>query len=198
MGARWQDQLDAVLRQPRGWLLQADAVKRAADLVGSQFQAEASEWVRTAAVLASSDASDTAAAMAQARAFELALPAYMLVGYAIEVAAKGVIVSRDDSEPTIRWLTRNHLSIELLERAGVPLEPWEEMLVRRLRHAVRWSGRYPAPNRPDAITLDEEIAAAGGSVFSDPRAMSTDFYRQACELFDRLRADLVAAMTPAP
>jgi hypothetical protein len=172
------------LRDPRLWLLNADALKRAADLVGSQFQGEANEWLKVASL--EHESWET-----HIRAIELALPAYMLIGYAIEALLKGLVAIRARSdESAIRWMSRTHINTSLADRAGVALtEPERHLVERQLYHAVRWAGRYPAPTRADARTFDAQIAEAGGSIFSDPRAVSTDHYRQACELFDRLRAD---------
>lgn len=181
-----------VMSHPGAWLVQAANLKRAADLVGSRFQGEAGEWLRTA------DHTEAGREEA-ARAHELALPAFMLIGYAIEVVAKGLIVARaesdDDVATAITWMTTKHLGEELLDRASVSLSESERSLVaKQLYHAVRWSGRYPAPHPADSAILEGQVAKAAGSWLSDPRAVSTDHYREACELFARMEGDLREAL----
>lgn len=185
-----------VARIPGAWLVQADRLKRAADLVGSQFQGEANAWFLAEASLWTQPAEPDDEAIARRNAaFELALPAYMLVGYAIEVLVKGLIVVRDASDETVEWLTRRHLSLELVDKADLELSEAERFLIeQRLYHAVRWAGRYPAPIARDARKFEADIAAAQGVIFSDPRAVSPDHYRQARELFDRLEGELMEAI----
>jgi len=105
---------EAALREPRAWLFEADQLKRAVDVVGNRFEAEANEWLRLAAREDDNDQGHEVA-------FSLA-PAYlMLVGYAIENLAKGLIVARDGTAATLNWVSTNHLDAAMLERAGVVL-----------------------------------------------------------------------------
>lgn len=178
----------AAQRDPRAWLYEADRLKRAADLVGSRFQAEANEWTKLA--LLSSDEET-----GRDRAFQLGQPAFMLIGYAIEVLAKGLIVVADSSDETIGNVSTRHIDAALLTQAGVELEPGEELLVdQTLFHAVRWAGRYPVPHLRDGTRYADQVAASGGSIFSHPGAVSTDHYRRACELFDRMREQLAGVI----
>src|SRR3954447_18242499 len=101
-------------RDPRAWLYEADRLKRAADLVGSRFQGEANEWVKYSALgVDETEGSDLG--------FQLGPTALMLIGYAIEVVAKGLIVAADQSEATIDRISRKHIDHVLLEEAGAEL-----------------------------------------------------------------------------
>jgi len=178
---RW---IESVQREPRAWLWEADRLKRAADLVGSRFQGEAGEWARLAL-------SDNTYDEGRDAAFELGFPSFMLIGYAIEVLAKGLIVAAGVGDETIKRLTRTHIDVQLLQEAHVTLEAGDAFLVdQTLYHAVRWSGRYPVPRQKVGERYAEQVAAAQGSIFSHPGAISTDHYRRACDLFDRMRAQL--------
>jgi hypothetical protein len=171
-------------RDTDAWLYEADRLKRAADLVGSRFQAEANEWLKVA--LSEGNEQD-----GRDLAFQLGPTALMLIGYAIEVLAKGLIVASDQSDPTIARISRTHISAELLQEAGADLASGDAFLVdQTLFHAVRWFGRYPVPRPKDRQRYADQVAAAGGSIFSHPGAISTDHYRRACDLFDRMREQL--------
>lgn len=192
------DELDVerlrLLAEPRAWLEQANRLDRAADLVGSQFQGEANTWFLSQDW---SDESEEAQAMRRA-AYGLGQPAYMLIGYAIEVLLKGLIAVRAGTRENLEWMSRQHIGMELFNRAGVELsQPEEGLVTRQLYHAVWWAGRYHVPSRRDATLYVEQIRAAGGSIFTDPRAMSTDHYRQASELYARLEAELRAEIEAA-
>lgn len=171
-------------RDPRAWLYEADRLKRAADLVGSRFQGEANEWLKHSALgVGETEGSDLA--------FQLGPTALMLIGYAIEVLAKGLIVAADQSEATINRISRKHIDHALLEEAGADLVSGDAFLVdQTLYHAVRWFGRYPVPHPRDGQRYADQVDVAAGAIFSHPGAISTDHYRRASELFDRMRAQL--------
>jgi hypothetical protein len=117
----------------------------------------------------------------------------MLIGYAIEVVAKGLIVAVDQSEATIDRISRKHIDHALLEEAGAELVAGDAFLAdQTLYHAVRWFGRYPVPRLRDGQRYVKQVDVAAGSIFSHPGAISTDHYRRACELFDRMRAQLAS------
>lgn len=188
-----------LLRDPRAWLVQAGKLKRAADLVGSQFQGEFNGWaLHELQALPGTTLVDDEGIERQLKALELALPAYMLIGYAIECLAKGLIISLDDSDKTVDWMSNKHVGSLLLKHAGVELSAGERFLVdKRLYHAVKWSGRYPAPLEKDAKLFEAQVVAANGFILSDPRGVSGDHYRQGCELYDRLESELMRQIAEA-
>jgi len=55
---------------------------------------------------------------------------------------------------------------------------------------VGWFGRYPKPHPRDGQRYADQVTAAGGSILSHPGAISTDHYRRAWELFERMREQL--------
>ena len=65
-----------------------------------------------------------------------------MAGYAIENLAKGLIVAHDQRDQTIKQITREHVSPDLLQRAGVSFADGESDLVERLAVRVTWAGRY--------------------------------------------------------
>jgi hypothetical protein len=151
-------------RDPRAWLYEADRLRRAADLVGSRFQAEANEWLKTAQMDLDAEGSDLA--------FQLGPTARMLIGYAIEVLAKGLIVAADQSDETVDRIGRTHIDAALLQEASVEMQAGDAFLVdQTLYHAVRWFGRYPVPRPRDGQRYADQVAAAGGSIFSHPGAI---------------------------
>jgi hypothetical protein len=179
-----RDRIDALQHEPRSWLYAAERQKRAADLVGSAFQAEAQTWLKLALFSPEDDPE------LQRRAFELGPSAMMLIGYAIEVVAKGLIVAQGATPEIVSRMTRRHLDANLLSEANVNLTAGEPFLVEKLYHWIRWSGRYPAPKPADG---EQFITSARcGGPLTDPGGISTDDYRQACELYDRMHATLLA------
>jgi hypothetical protein len=119
----------------------------------------------------------------------------LLIGYAIEVLAKGLIVARDPAAGNVgsKWMTK-HVNADLLGAAEVQLDPGESALVEKLYYCVKWMGRYPTPTPVDGYEFDKAQAAAGHWMFG-PGAIGTNDYLKARELFDRLRASLEAALT---
>lgn len=180
----WDELLADEQASPRSWLREADELKRAADLVGSCFQAEANESLKT---LSPRDNDE-----ARFNAFELGDVALMLIGYAIEVAAKGIIIARDATPRNIDRITKRHIDEKLLAEAGIELSSGDGFLVGvKLFHAVRWSGRYPSPRPKDSDLFFEQLLASQGSIFSNPGSLSPGMYRRSCELFDVARGRLV-------
>jgi hypothetical protein len=176
--------IEAIQREPRAWLQEAERLIDAADLVGSRFQSELQQ------IFALSPAFPEGVQVDLAR---LGAPALLLIGYAIEVLAKGLIVADDPEAGNVgsKWMTK-HVSAELLEAAGVQLGPGEPALVEKLYHCVKWMGRYPTPTPLDGHEFDKAQAAAGHWMFG-PGAIGTNDYLKARELFDRMKASLEAA-----
>ena len=77
----------------------------------------------------------------------------MLLGQALEVAAKGLLVMQDparvvdETRPRspFLWRTWGHNLTRLVGETGIPFSPEEERVTRLLRDFVEWGGRYPAP-----------------------------------------------------
>jgi hypothetical protein len=201
----------AAQRDPRAWLYEADRLKRAADLVASQFQGEANEWLKLA--LAEDDEE-----AGRDQAFQLGMPAMMLIGYAIEVLAKGLIIAVDSTDETVKRISRSHIDAALLERAGAELisgdassstRPFTTRFVGRAGTRCRgrwtpsgtqtWSPRpaarssaIPARSRPTTTAAPTSCSTGCGN---SSQARS----RRATWLPARIRVrDGVAFATPAP
>ena len=168
-------------RNPRAWLEEGDRLKAAADLVGSRFQSEMQSLMGIW---------DALPAHMQFNASRLGAPALLLIGYAIEVLAKGLIVAADPQEA---GRLKRHIDHELLSAAGVELEPGDEALIEKLYHCVKWMGRYPTPVEKDGQRFDEAAARAGHWMFG-PGAIGSDDYRRSVVLFDRMRNRLEKAI----
>ena len=98
----------------------------------------------------------------------------------------------------VRRITTRHIDAALLEEAGVELQGGEAFLVEvKLYHSVRWAGRYPVPRPRDGAKYFEQLWKSQGSIFNNPGAISTDMYRHACELFERMRRQLAALIDAA-
>ncbi len=179
-----RDAIDAAVREPRAWLFEADRLKRAADLVGTRFQAEANTWLWHVEF-------DESEAERQVAAFALAPVYLMLAGYAIEDLAKGLIVSSDPND--IAWVTSNHLSAEMMCKADVEPVGGEADLVDRLGHRVRWAGRYPAPRIGDARAFADTVRERGW--WGNPMRASPGDVAMVNALFDRMRRQLHAAVS---
>jgi hypothetical protein len=79
----------------------------------------------------------------------------MLLGQAVEVAAKGLLVAQDPawvdtSKPKspFRWSNWGHDLVRLLGETKVTVSPSEKQLADLLREFVEWGGRYPSPKNP--------------------------------------------------
>jgi hypothetical protein len=179
-----REELESAVCDARAWLVEADRLKRAADIIGTHFQSEANAWFKHAL----HDGSDEA----RTAAFALAPSYLMLAGYAIEDLAKGLIVALDSSADTARWVSSTHLCDEMMTRAAVELVDAEPDLVERLGHRIRWAGRYPTPHIGDALAFAESVRKRG--FFGNPMRASTDDVRMVNELFDRMRQMLDAVL----
>src|SRR3954463_7576719 len=79
---------------------------------------------------------------------EVAFPALLLGGYAIEDYAKARLLELANS-----WKGHGHDLPWLISMAGVSLDESETALVSKLREVVLWAGRYPAPFKAPARGL---------------------------------------------
>lgn len=187
--------LNAAFREPAAWLDQADQLKRAADHLLVGFQNDVAGWVNLATLEeAPPQILEIASNSAKGHlsAFSLG-PVYLMVaGYAIENTAKGLIVARDDSEATIRWITREHVSAKLLSKAGITLIDGEPDLVRRMEARVRWAGRYPVPKTPNELE-----AAREGMLWTNVLRVSSGDGSIVNALYARMRTGLEAAVHAA-
>lgn len=170
--AFWLAWVEAGARDPCAWLESADALKRAADLLASTYQAE----MQQAFLHGPPD---------PARARSRLGPVYlMLAGFAVENLAKGIIVTRTPTEPP----PSTHLDALLVSRAGITLVDGEPELVRRLGLFLTALGRYPVPLPKDAPKLVFE------TILAAPTRVSTNDPLLVDALYKRMRETLVAGI----
>jgi hypothetical protein len=74
---------------------------------------------------------------------------FMLLGFALENLAKGVIVSRDpklvSKERLSNWHGQGHNLIALFEWAKISVTDDERKILDRTTRVIEWKGRYPVP-----------------------------------------------------
>jgi hypothetical protein len=78
--------------------------------------------------------------------------AYMLAGFAIENAMKGVLIDKlgidDPSDPRVIKITKEHDLIKLAQDTLPELIEPNKSLLEKLHQYVTWLGRYPRPRTP--------------------------------------------------
>ena len=119
---------------PRVWLGQAQDLRLAARLLWHAHEQEF-EKVTSAG---------------RAETLGLGEIALMLMGFALEVLFKGILVARDPSlagEGRLNGSLKSHDLIALREAVGLDLPAHEAQLLERLSEAAIWMGRYPVPVR---------------------------------------------------
>jgi len=186
-----QRALDEALRAPEAWLDAADQLKRASDLLLVGFQNDVAAALGLQSLEDAPAIKEVASTSARPPRSEFALGSvYLLVaGYAIENLAKGLIVAHDQRDQTIKQITREHVSPDLLQRAGVSFADGESDLVERLAVRVTWAGRYPVPTSAAAL----ETARFGG-LWENVLRVSTTDGRTLDDLYARMRADLAVLL----
>ncbi len=174
----WAQWIAAAGSNPTAWLDSATRLKRAADLLPPIYQTEMHAMLQEYAV--------TGEFAAPEPRFELAPVYLMLSGYAVENLAKGLIAAKEGVIPPAQ-----HLSEELMQRAGVELESGEPALVRRLSLFLTSFGRYPVPQMKDAGKL------VHGSIVTAPMRYSTNDPNEINPLYERMREELERVIAAA-
>lgn len=153
-GARVRSFLGAA-RNGENWASLAERLRRAADVVLRE---------KKAATSGEEDGRPSPS-------FWLGAVHMMLLGQAVEVAAKGLLVAQDPTRvvaagPRIQfpWRGWGHDVPRLLREAKVTVSPNEERVAALLRNFIEWGGRYPSPvsiktARPLESTPDDVACA---------------------------------------
>ncbi len=133
-------------RNPSSWLHHAETLRRAADQLAVQIEDDKNAYL--AAQLGGFTALRS---LTEERRLPTTFVYAMLMGYAIENLAKGLIVAADpyrvqeaDALFEGSW---GHISVQLLREAGAEPTDDERKTVRRLETAVLWTGRYPVAKK---------------------------------------------------
>lgn len=123
---------------------------------------------------------------------ELAGPATLLFGLALENILKGIIIQRDP-QPVVggklrQWPTNGHDLLRLAAAAAVALDQQESDLLRRAGAFVEWAGRYPIPKR----MTDLASSPSGSGYFAGFPVPLTMAERSGFDrLFNRLYATVI-------
>lgn len=80
--------------------------------------------------------------------------ALMLLGYSLEVSAKGIVIEREPSlVDADQFKVLTHDLILLMAKSGIELsDPERDSLIVLTEH-VKWAGRYPIPTRAAATSI---------------------------------------------
>lgn len=128
----WDNQHLLHLKNPRSWILMAESLKRAADILWEKCEQD----FKNRQTLKVGDE-------CQPYVGHIAM---MLYGLCIENHVKSILVSRNRIlDEKGRLKEKTHDLLKLLEKGGVNLDNDEKYLIERLEQFVIWAGRYPIP-----------------------------------------------------
>jgi hypothetical protein len=198
-GARLsQQQMYRAAQNPANWLLSAERLRKAAEIILSHEMTQEVPYFRAhdaatqeALAIAYTDPNKTGSA-------EIACeppnypPAQVLYAYAIENVLKGLIVANDTTvvnENKISKRLKSHDLIELSANAGVQVHIEERPVLAALSDLSVWAGRYPVALRREDYSGKE-----------NPDAM-LDYGSQNVimrRFFDRVFKELEAKLPRAP
>lgn len=117
--------------QPYLWLVKAKELRRAADVVWSQFIEELKGY--------NANGVDTGEPFTGSVAM-------MLYSFTLENLLKaGLVHSGVGSNPSGKFALKSHKLESMAVSLGIPLETSECELIERLEHFLEWAGRYPIP-----------------------------------------------------
>jgi len=120
--AVWDEQHQLLAAMPFAWVLKADELFTAFELVVAKEAESLNQPPQLSSV------------------------AYMLAGFAVEVLMKGVLVQEGSAvDLKGRFTLDSHDLLKLAERAALTLSDDESRLLERLQEYLTWAGRYPVP-----------------------------------------------------
>lgn len=193
-----QQMMYRAAQNPANWLLSAERLRHAAEIVLKHELAQEIPYFR---------AHETATQQAMATAYsgtnesgtaEIACeppnypPAQALYAYAIENVLKGLIVAKDATlvnENKISKRLRSHDLIQLSADAGVQVHVQEHPVLTALSDSSLWAGRYPV-----ALTKEEYIGKENSDAMLDYGSQNVTMRR----FFDRVLKELEAKLRRAP
>ena len=136
--------------QPYLWMLKAQEIRRAADVLWKQFVDE---------ITAFSNGNDSPAP-------SFGCTAMILYGLVVEnllkdgLSSKGLAVSSSGN-----FDQKSHALDDLAHNLGLVLTDAETELVERLQHFVEWAGRYPIPLHRDGLYPRELLDGSKGVLY---------------------------------
>ena len=122
----------------------------------------------------------------------------MVLGFALENLAKGIIVCRAPMLVTKtklkRWHGKGHDLVALFHQAGVSVDENQRQTLERTSRMSEWKGRYPvAMNFYDVGVQDQVI---GHTTVSN--VWPADEYACLCRLYESTKAVLIETMENVP
>jgi hypothetical protein len=123
---------------------------------------------------------------------------FMVLGFALENLAKGIIVCRD---PTLvsraklkSWHGGGHNLVVLFDRAGIQVSTEERQTLERISRVAEWKGRYPVPMSFYQVGAQDRII--GHVAVSN--IWPADEFARLCRLFESAHDVLVETMEKIP
>ncbi|WP_147275187.1 hypothetical protein [Thioalbus denitrificans] len=136
----WDEQFDKRGEDPFYWWLQARRLKRGADLIWEIYEKEVQRFLNDPDGFHEEErlAGTTSVDIEMCNVY------YFLLGLAVEVLAKGILVGRDP-----KCLSKNkkynHNIKGYISECGISFDEKKKELLDALSTIVQWKGRYPAP-----------------------------------------------------
>lgn len=123
---------------------------------------------------------------------------FMLMGFALENLAKGIIVCSDPSQvgraKLRKWHGKGHDLVALFRQAGIVVDSDEHAALERTSRTTEWRGRYPVAMGFDNMGAQDMVI--GHTVVSN--IWPADEYARLCAIFDRAKQALVETMQRVP
>lgn len=137
--------------EPFLWLVKAREMRRAADLVWTQFMTELMSFTSGEEVTVEPFTGSVA---------------MMLYGFCIENLLKaGLVASGAAVLPNGNFGLDSHALEDLADELSVSLSEEERELMERLEHFISWAGRYPIPLYADALYPRDLLDGSKGVIY---------------------------------
>jgi hypothetical protein len=128
----WDKQHLLSAENPRSWKLEAESLKRAADILWETWE---QDWRYNQTLKVGDECQPPVGSIAM-----------MLFGFCIENLVKSILASKNRMlDEKGKFKERTHDLLKLFEKAEVKLDNDENYLVERLEQFIIWAGRYPIP-----------------------------------------------------
>jgi hypothetical protein len=123
---------------------------------------------------------------------------FMVLGFALENLAKGIIVCRDPSLVSRArlksWHGKGHDLAVLFKRAGMAVSTEEHETLERTTRISEWKGRYPVAMSFYDVNAQDPIIGH----IAVTNVWPADNFTRLCQLYDRAKATLIETMGKTP
>lgn len=143
-------------RNPYVWWEQAHTLYQASEHLFHQFLKTHQETLDRDAELSEGEERDVAYEEIIGR--RLFYPAFMLMGLAIEVAFKGVLIRNDPNiieEGILGKKLNTHCLVDLAKYCELNFNDEQIAMLKLLEEFIVWSGRYPLPKKTGGLKTFE-------------------------------------------